>query len=547
MVQKIWQSYRSIERLVSVVLVAFIVIVGVQWVISSLLGFIPDSKDNGIYTEGLVGEVAVLNPPFVDFSQINRDFSRLVYSGLTHYNPVKKIFEPDLATFAISEDVTEYTFKLKKGLKWHDGQSITTDDVVFTFNDVIKDPNFANTLLQGVFADVEINKIDDYTVTFTLSQPNAFFLSNTITGILPKHVYKDIPVELIGSEINDKMLIGSGPYQFESLKQTENGTNEILLKAYKNYHFGKPGLKEILLKVFPSDADLLADQAMLNSIPQLGSENAKKFDTDFEVKDYQLPQYTALFLNQENPSLSTERMRKILKNAFDKNYLEATLTDKQAIGGPYFFLEEINKIPARDLGLLNDQLDELGWSINNATKIRENERGEQLKYILLVRKFDNNPAKEYENKVVVDHIVDAGKQLGIDIELVEADANEFAAKVANKAYDIVLYGQDFGYNLDAFAFWHSSQIGPNTFNLSNFQSVSADDVLEQLRNTRDQDERRSLLEKLNVILKADAPAIFLYTQKYLFAFDNSVKNRTILDDYATIADRFYAVETWGLK
>jgi peptide/nickel transport system substrate-binding protein len=544
MVYKVLRGYRPWEKFLTLGFLAVFALGLILFVFKLVFGFIFGLFSSDVYAEATYGDLPQINPLYAEVLPVNRDLSRLIYAGLVRYNPESREFVPDLADFNVNAELTEYRFQLKDGLKWHDGEALTAKDVVFTFNDVIKNPNFPNQILAQAFVDASVEAVSEREVVFKLKNPNAYFLSNLIVGLLPYHLFSEVPVAEIGQEFDDKSLVGAGPFMVTDLLiEDDAGYLKFELKRFADYVHGKPGLKRFDFYVFADLESLLNQQELFAGTGLIPDQPATRLGADFERAYFSLPQYTALFLNQSNSILATERMRKVLKNLFDKNYLASTLKSKQVIAGPYFFLEELDKIPDRALLLLSKQLDSYGWRLNSATGIRENDKGEKLKFILLAKNQEDQD-KNAEVDIVLEHIVDSAREVGILIELDRVDASTYAAKLVNKSYDIVLAGQDLGYNLDAFAFWHSSQTGPETVNLSNFANISADKILEQLRREPDQTKQFELLKRLNETLKAEAPAIFLYTQKYLFTFDNSLKNRTILDAYATISDRFYGVHEW---
>ena len=116
------------------------------------------------------------------------DLTRLIFSGLLQYNERLEL-ETDLAlSYEISDDGLQYIFYLNENVLWHDGEQLTADDVIFTTN-VIKDPQYLSPL-QVNFRGVTVEKLDDYTGTFTLKEPFAPFLNSLTFGILPQHKWK---------------------------------------------------------------------------------------------------------------------------------------------------------------------------------------------------------------------------------------------------------------------------------------------------------------------------------------------------------------------
>src|SRR5690606_1461524 len=132
------------------------------------------ATDGGIYTEGVVGRPQFIDPALLVGNPVDRDLSQLIFSGLTRYNPHTGLIEDDIATSEKSKDNLTYTFTLLADAKWHDGQPVTSDDVVFTYQTVLKGESFKNTGLKQTFADVKVEKVDDRVVRFKLAAPYSF-------------------------------------------------------------------------------------------------------------------------------------------------------------------------------------------------------------------------------------------------------------------------------------------------------------------------------------------------------------------------------------
>jgi len=125
-----------------------IAIGGLALVVVLLIGQTPDQVTapaqpvtGGVHSEALIGEIIRLNP-ILDFSnQPDRDIDRLIYHGLLHFDS-RGIPVPDLAaTWSISADATLYTFTLHEDAVWHDGEPVTSDDIVYTFSK-LQDDNY---------------------------------------------------------------------------------------------------------------------------------------------------------------------------------------------------------------------------------------------------------------------------------------------------------------------------------------------------------------------------------------------------------------------
>jgi peptide/nickel transport system substrate-binding protein len=544
--KKVFKNYSKRDRNFSALLAGVIVFVLLINIVQGLVYNYKTSDLSGAYNEGIVGEIKQINPLFRDLNSLNRDISSLVYSGLTKYNPNTKSFEPDLATFTINNKSTSYIFTLKEGLEWHDGEPVTIEDVMFTYRTVIQNPGFQNSLLRQSLEGITIENIADNQVEFKLQKPNAFFIAQTDMGILPKHIYEDVPINAIGNEFQDNklnLIVGSGPYRLASIEDIDDSTTRINLRVFKDYYGEVPKIKNIRLFVYPTDDDLLAKQDNLNSVINLSYQKTGLLDQEkFTNQEYSLPQYTALFLNTDSPKLQERIVRVVLKRGANPTEIVANLADKQPISRPFFQFEAINEINQTDPEVLKELLISDGWTLSDDQLFEKN--GQTLEFDLVIQAFSNNERKNQEFKTVVSNLTKTYQKIGIKLRARYYESEQFTKVIADRDYDMVLLGHNLGNNLDSYSFWHSSQTTASGLNLSNYKNIATDSLLETIRETSDISQRNELLVKINEKLVQDVPAIFLYTDKHVFAFDNKVKNRKILGSYAFASDRFYDISTW---
>ena len=124
----VFKTYDYRDKVISVAAFAIILLMIVKMIIFpfGLFGF----GENDIYTVGIVARNGIqnINPLFVDYNEADREVSQVVFSGLMKYDPEKRVVVDDMAALSINEDKTEYTFKMREGLKWHDGEPVSADD-----------------------------------------------------------------------------------------------------------------------------------------------------------------------------------------------------------------------------------------------------------------------------------------------------------------------------------------------------------------------------------------------------------------------------------
>ncbi|MFA5093601.1 MAG: ABC transporter substrate-binding protein, partial [Candidatus Omnitrophota bacterium] len=143
--------------------------------------------NGGEYSEAAVGSPKYINPLYSLNRDTDTDISRLVFSSLFRRDD-QGVMQPDLVSeYDISADGKTYTLKLKDNVKFHNGNKLTVDDVMFTFS-AMKDPAYGSPYRQ-VFAGADITRVDDNTVQFNLAEPYSAFLELLTFGILPQELW----------------------------------------------------------------------------------------------------------------------------------------------------------------------------------------------------------------------------------------------------------------------------------------------------------------------------------------------------------------------
>ena len=285
-----------------------------------------------------------------------------VFSGLLHYDPEdpKKITGDLAERWTASPDGKAYTFYLRKGVKWHDGQPFTTADVKATFDRVLN-PNFQSprcgSMLKPMVAAVEV--VDSHTVQFQLKFPAAPFVSAVASAwcrIAAKHV-----LEKYGDLTRPEAQIGTGPFKF---KRYERGS-VIEWEKNKDYFIsGLPyldGVKQFILTGVPTQlAAAKAGRIVLwDTWPPMKRTEADevKRARGEEVEVYQAPLNTIflIYMHTQKPPFNNPDMRRAVNLAIDRQELVAktlegagvpcALLDPILVGDFALPLEEVNKLP----------------------------------------------------------------------------------------------------------------------------------------------------------------------------------------------------------
>jgi peptide/nickel transport system substrate-binding protein len=329
------QIFKILKKSERITLSVFFVLAIVSLIFIMANFYISNTKvvpgHGGIFIEGVVGQPRFINPIYGETNDIDRTLIDLIYSGLMTYDKDAKIVNDLVQDFKISDDGKTYDFQLKDNVFWHDGKPLTADDVVFTIKTVqnsdYKSPLRANWL------DIDIEKTSDKSFTFKLKNPYNSFLEICTIKIIPKHIWENIPAESFALSSYNLQPVGSGPYRFNGLKQTESGfIKNIDLEQNRRYYNNVPFISNISFQFFENKDDLIKaankktidgfslvsldnDEALAEKEIRQGFTKAGKFS----VFTLSLPRYFAVFFNTQKAKLFSDiNLRKALNYAVNK-------------------------------------------------------------------------------------------------------------------------------------------------------------------------------------------------------------------------------------
>lgn len=501
------------------------------------------------YVEGAVGKIKVLNPLYSDFSDLDRDVTSLLFSGLMKYDSEKGKMVEDLAQVAISTDETLYTFTIKDNVFFHNGDPLTADDVYYTYHDVIQSPDFSNAVLTANFQGVGITKKNMKTIEFRLTQPNSFFLTNLSVGILPAKIYKDVAVaDLLMSDIN-KNPIGSGPYQVDSpYALNSRGDGKITLKRFQKYYGGLPKIETIVYKTFSTAERMLDSKGDLDAMAKLGGEQITKLGgTKFAPVSYMLPQYKAAFFNMDSLVVGVKAVRLAMLKSVDKDELMGTIPGKTPVDTPFMELKQGDWVYKSDIDEAKGALYDAGYRYTDGEKsgFRKTKKGNPMLIRLAYFEKGDKTKGDSEDASIAEFLKNSWEAIGIQVELYPVSPDSRTDFLQKRDYDVLLAGESMGYDLDTYFFWHSSQATGEGSNLSNYKNFSADALIEDIRQHLDDERKATRLKQLAKLVKDDIPALFLFRPQYIYATDGKFKGVNF-SQASFSADRFYNIASWSL-
>lgn len=509
---------------------------------------------------GQSSEVANLNPmiqprtPDSNVQTLIFDYLVIPDENLNYVGDLAKSWD-------ISEDGTVYTFHLNEGVKWHDGEDFTADDVVFTLT-ALASPTYtggnegrvmsiqgASEYQAGEADSVSgIQKLDDYTVQITLTAPNAAFLSNMYVAILPEHILGNEDPGQWGNDDFNRAPIGTGKYKFVEWQPGQY----ISLERNEDYFGTKPSIQNVVVQ-FGADTTLVA--ALLNgeidvlyNLPSSEIENVNAVN-GVSVYNYEMLSVYYIGLNMLDPALSDLRVRQALAYALDKQTIVSTVYGDTATVADDVFPDNhwshnpdvtvYNYDPEKAKSLL----EEAGYTMNDATGIYEKD-GKPLHLT-----YDMSTSTD--GRQVAALIQQYWKAVGVDMEVIEQD---FATLAYSKllpdngtsettADSFQCYTLGFGVEADPEEYnaYLSTSTGAGSWNFIHYSNPEVDQLFQQQLLETDPDKRADCFHQIAKILSDDEPWIPLYNKATSVGLSDRVQNFTA--DYRGIN---FQIEKWTL-
>ena len=550
----VFTAFSKKERIFFIVLVITLLIstlLILESINKSLMVRIP--LHGGSVSEGIIGTPRFINPVLAN-SAADQDMVVLIYSGLMRKN-TDGTLTPDLAKkYEMSKDGLTYTFTLKDKIYFHNGKSVTADDVVFTVNEakdpIIKSPHKVDW--DGVTAI----KINDKTIQFTLKQPYASFLENATLGIMPAFLWKDSPIELNNANINP---IGSGPYMIKSVNKESSGViNSYELTPFKKFVLGEPYLQTMNLYFYSNEDDLVqalenGEVDQISSITPLNADILK--ERNYQIESSVLPRIFGLFFNQNQNRFFTDKViTQAIDQAIDKDKIIRDVLSGYgvAIDGAippnmiaYQKLNERNDISREKISQnVQNSLAKDGWVKGSDGFLKKTITDKNKKKTTATLEFSISTGNAPELAKTAELIKQDLLAIGMKVDIKTFEVGNLNQNVIRpRKYDALLFGQIINHESDLFAFWHSSQRKDPGLNVAIYTNTKVDKILEDAAITIDEQSRIKKYAQFEDEIKKDMPAVFLYSPNFIYVVSDNIKGLSI-DHIISPANRFLNIYSW---
>lgn len=532
----------------------------------------PSDNHADTYVEAMVGAPRFVNP-LLAVSDTDMDLTHLVYSGLTRVDTKGNLI-PDLASrWDTSPDASTYTFTLKSDLRWHDGELLTADDVLFTVEQLRRSDFPGDPMLAAPWKEVKMEAHNRQMVVLRLPRPDATFLQHTTLGILPRHLWGDPNAGgLATSELN-RAPVGSGPWRYVRGPETPSdilgasdvlqptpgplsaGAEGVLLEPNPYLSQGDSSFSRIWFRLYPSFGAALTGFKMgevhgLGHIPQ---EQLAEVDAVEGVQMHRqnLARYTMLMLNMRSPLFDRAETRQAFDLAIDRRAL--VRDGLQGLGKlvvspvlPHSWAYDPDTLQGRalyDPSKARQLLDAAGWKVG-ADGIRARD-GVTLTVVLAAN------ADVASNVAVAGQLADFLKAVSVDVKLAPVSREVLLRDyLGPRAFHMALVGWEAeGADPDIWSYWHSSQANiTGGLNFSGWSNPDADKALDTARTTPTIAVRTSSYITVQKAFAVDVPAVILYTPLYVYATRTPATGvHPPPIDMLSPAQRFDTMEDWTLK
>lgn len=497
----------------------------------------------GSYREGLVGRIRSLNPLTCRELPAEADACALVFAGLTRADPETNTTVGDLAqSWTVTPSHRTYTFTLRPDARFHDGDPVTAEDVVFTYQVLGQDPALVGPVKE-TFKGVTITAVDARTISFVLQKENAFFPETLSLGILPKHEVNGVGAAALASHPFTQRPVGAGPFRVVELAH-DDGSDTLTLEPVDP----TASIQRLTLVAYHDAAALNRNLADVDGVKEVLPPFDPQTAPGWRQVDLRLPRYVGVFFNTEHKVVGGPKVRQALSLAIPRKSIIDSTPGAQPVWAALPALEQRGASPLTDEQArrrskrAEELLVEAGWRISaGATGTYRVKDGQQLVVHLAT-------SGDADYVAAANKIRDAWRDLGVTVTLVTpptiTDLETGIIQPGN--YDALLVGISTDIDLDLYPQFHSSQVGGGA-NFSRYRDIDADELMQQIRRTPDAAEQLRLAGNLVDLLQRDAPAAFLFSPPQAYALRTSVDGVVIPPRLATISDRFALFSHWTVN
>ncbi len=494
---------------------------------------------------GVLADIQNWNP-YLTETQFSEDLLALVYPSLAvempDYHDHPPAFAPALAqSWNFSENGLDLTFHLRQDLIWSDGQPITADDVVFTWQAQTSEEIGWYGAYTKDFID-SVEKIDKHTVIFRFSQMYPYRLMDANEGlILPAHAWKNIPFEDWHSTPWLPHVIGAGPF----VPVAHVPQQDITLAANANYRLGAPAkISRVVWRIVPDQLSLMTQllAGEFDFVSSIAPEEAERIETNADLRLIDIPHrgYTHICWNTTRPELADPRVRRALGLAINRQTIIDTVYRgyAQPSLGPilstmWAFDDTLEPLPY-DPRRAAELLAEAGWQDNDGDGTLEKD-GRPLALELLTN------AENHMRQDICMLVARDLQAIGVAATPRTVEWGTFLSRLRDGAFDGAVNRWVEPTQIDLEDVWHTTPEGIETSNYGRYTNPQVDRLIEEVADLREVQLQKKMYVQIQKLIVTDQPYTFLVEGRKLRAISTRVRG-SIQND----ATPYFNLEAWEL-
>lgn len=485
-------------------------------------------REGGTVTIGKVAVGDLTFHPLFNSLGVEREIASLIYGeGLLR---VDESGTPSdglaYLPFKLSNG-SDWVFRLKQGIAFHDGEPMTAADVIFTYTRY-KSARVYDPVFHRYFQNIEqITALDRQTVRIIMKSPIESFPDRLATlPILPRHQMGPGLFADTGAHLETTRPIGLGPYRVASWPVRDT----VTLEANETWHQGRANLDRVVYRFYPTSESLQAAFIMrevdLIEVERDGTlKDLKRARSDAKIQAI-VPgnrAFSAIFYNHRHPLLSSSAIRRALTHATDRQrILDEVLVRGAGVlaQGP---IHPDFEFKGGDMGIeyspreAREMLRLQGWRDSDGDGFLDRE-GRPLRFELLFPRGQTSAEKTVRVlKLNLNHI-------GIQVVPVPVTQKELVQRLGIGSYDAALFVQDFEPTADdLYAVFHSESIGLG--NMLGYRNRQVDRNINFLFGLSDKYQAGPVYQQLEMLLIREQPCMYLYfvDTRYI-AYDPTLNN-----------------------
>jgi peptide/nickel transport system substrate-binding protein len=440
-----------------------------------------------------------------------------------HINPGLATEVPTVANGDVSADLKTWTFKIRPGVTWSDGQPLDARDVDFTWK-LWDNPKFGAATTTGfnLIKSADVSS-DNLKITFHLTQPYEAFVpswTDALAAPLPAHHFSSMsPDQILKSADNLNPSVTSGPFM---MSESKPGDHFTVVRNPKYYlaSQGYPYLDKIVFRLIP-DQDTILKDFQSNSITSAWFLDVTKVPAYKALANYSLvsnpnaANFEAMYFNLTNPLLKDVKIRQAMAQAIDYNALINTARRGQAVplctdhGKAYVpGYQPDAQCPKYNPSAANAILDQAGYTKgSDGIRTKDGKRLE-FKYSTTA----NNAWRAADEEILQSNF----NAIGIKLDIQNYSADTYFGTVLPQAkFDIGEFEDSWTYDADDSGLFACNQIpsAANSFgggNYSQYCNKTLDGLFQQELSTTDTNKRQQIFDQEHQIYLTDFPFITLY-------------------------------------